>query len=189
MTQTNTACDGNPWPELRAELRRFVRSRVADAETAEDLVQDVFVKLATQLRDGSPPQAMHAWVFTVARNAIVDHHRRAAAHAAQPGDDAEPAIAPADTLANEALLASFRRFVEDLPDEQRQAIELTEYEGVSQAELARRLGLPLSTVKSRVQRGRQRLEQALHECCSFEFDRRGKMIDWQRRPGGGCRDC
>lgn len=189
MTQTNPPDDGTPWPELRAELRRFVRSRVADAEAAEDLVQDVFVKLARQLHDGPPPESLHAWVFTVARNAIVDHHRRHASRDGRRGDGDEPAHAPVETLANSALLASFRRFVQDLPEEQRQAIELTEYEGVSQAELARRLGLPLSTVKSRVQRGRQRLERALHECCRFEFDRRGQVIDWQRRPGGECRDC
>lgn len=176
-----------PWPELRAELRRFVRSRVDDEGAAEDLVQDVFVKLAQQLHDGPPPEALHAWVFRVARNAIVDHYRRA-----RPShllDAVEQAPAPVDEAAREALFASCRRFVQDLPDEQREAIVQTECEGLSQAELARRLGVPLSTVKSRVQRGRQRLEQALHDCCTFEFDRRGGLIDWQRRTGGECRDC
>ncbi len=176
-----------PWPELRDELRRFVRSRVSDAHAAEDLVQDVFVRLAQQLHDGPPPEALHAWVFHVARNAVIDHYRRGRPN--HPMFDVDDAPAPDEELAREALFASCRRFVQDLPDEQREAIVQTEYEGHSQAELARRLGVPLSTVKSRVQRGRQRLEQALHDCCTFEFDRRGGLIDWQRRAGGDCRDC
>ena len=177
----------NPWPELRAELRRFVRSRVGDPDTTEDLVQDVFVKLAQQLRDGAPPEALHAWVFRVARNVIVDHHRRTRPQQLQDGAD-DP-VAPHDEEAREALLESCRRFVQDLPEEQREAIVMTEYEGLSQAAFARRLGVPPSTIKSRVQRARRQLERALHACCTFEFDRRGGLIDWQKRPGDGCREC
>jgi RNA polymerase sigma-70 factor (ECF subfamily) len=177
-----------PWPELIDALRRFVRRRVADPHTAEDLVQDTLAKLAAQLRTKAPAGPLHAWVLRVARNAIVDHYRR------RDGGD-EPAGEPAaddpdaQRLERQGLLASFRAFVHALPPEQREALLLTEYEGHTQQALAERLGVPLSTVKSRVQRGRKKLERALRDCCTFEFDRRGNLIDWQRRPGGDCRDC
>lgn len=182
------ADDAHPWPELIDVLRRFVRRRVADVHVAEDLVQDTLAKLAAQLHDGPPAGPLHAWVLRVARNAIVDHYRRAHAGASSPDqlasdDDTERA------LEREGLLASFRAFVHALPPDQREAVLRVEYEGVSQSDLARQLGVPVSTVKSRVQRGRKRLEQALHDCCTFEFDRTGRVIDWQRRPGGECRDC
>lgn len=180
----------HPWPELLDDLRRFVRRRVRDPHAAEDLVQDTLTKLAAQLHEGRIAGPLHAWVLRVAHNAIVDHYR-ARGRAGEPetvgdvaADDPE-----AERLERASLLASFRAFVHALPAEQREAVLLTEYEGLTQKELAERLGVPVSTVKSRVQRGRKRLEKALHDCCTFEFDRRGKVVDWQRRPGGDCSDC
>jgi RNA polymerase sigma-70 factor (ECF subfamily) len=177
------------WRTLADEVRRYVRRRVADADTAEDLAQDVFVKLAQHLRDGSVAGPLHAWLLRTARTTIVDHYRRQAPTVA-PTDDLVGDEPSPDALGDAApLLASCRNFVQALPPEQRDALLQTEYEGRTQSELAATLGLPASTVKSRVQRGRKRLERALLDCCTFEFDRRGQIVDWQRRPGGACRDC
>lgn len=185
-----TTADPHPaWPEIAADLRRYVQRRVHDDHAAEDIVQDVFLKLAQQLHDAPPAGPLHAWVFAVAHHAIIDHYRRG-----------KTTVLPAEDVANELptatvngdaapLFASFRSFLHSLPAEQREAILLTEYEGLTQRELAERLGVAISTVKSRVQRGRKRLERALHDCCTFEFDRRGHLVDWQRKPGGnGCGD-
>ena len=69
--------------------------------------------------------------------------------------------------------------VESLPDDYRQALLLTEYEGLTQRELAERLGLSVSGAKSRVQRAREKLKEMLLDCCHFEFDRLGRVIDYQ----------
>jgi RNA polymerase sigma-70 factor (ECF subfamily) len=171
------------------EVRRYVRRRVADPDTAEDLAQDVFVKLSQHLRDGSVVGPVHAWLLRVARTTIVDHYRKQGPTIESPDDLVGHEPSP-DALAEAApLLASCRNFVQALPPEQRDALLQTEYEGRTQSDLAATLGVPVSTVKSRVQRGRKRLEQALLDCCAFEFDRHGQIVDWQRRPGGDCRDC
>lgn len=182
--------DAPVWTSLAADVRRYVGRRIADPHAAEDTAQEVFVKLARQLQTGAPAAPLHAFVIRVAHNAVIDHYRARANGAALPEDVAAPA-AGADGLADAApLFASFRRFVHALPPEQREAILLTEYEGLTQAELAQRLAVPVSTIKSRVQRGRKRLLAMLQDCCTFEFDRRGGIVDWQRRPDGdGCGDC
>ncbi|MDO8349045.1 MAG: RNA polymerase sigma factor SigZ [Planctomycetota bacterium] len=180
------------WAPVAADLRAFVQRRIADAHAAEDIVQDVFVKLARQLAAGPLEGPVPAWLFRVARNAIVDHYRARRPEAAMPadlGDVATDAPSPTADADAKPLFASFRRFLHSLPPEQREALLLTEYEGLTQKALADRLGVAVSTVKSRVQRGRKRLEQALLDCCAFEFDRRGNVVDWQRRPGGDCQDC
>ena len=180
------AASTSPWPELIDDLRRFVRRRVADEHAAEDLVQDTLTKVASRLQQGVPAGPWPAWILRVARNAIVDYYRKKGREP-EPVDDV---AAPAETASERAgLLRSFRAFVHALPPEQREAVLLTEYEGLSQKQLADRLGIPVSTVKSRVQRGKKRLERALRDCCTFEFDRRGHLVDWRRRPGGACRDC
>ncbi len=80
--------------------------------------------------------------------------------------------------------------VRSLPDGYREAVELAEVEGLPQQEIADRLGLSLSGAKSRIQRGRVMLRDALEACCHFEFDSRGNMMDYEPKPDRkACRDC
>jgi RNA polymerase sigma-70 factor (ECF subfamily) len=68
--------------------------------------------------------------------------------------------------------------IDSLPSHYREALLLTEYEGLSQKDLADRLGISISGAKSRVQRARAMLRDLLMECCHFEFDRYGTVIDY-----------
>lgn len=79
--------------------------------------------------------------------------------------------------------------VRDLPDDYRRAIELTELGGMTQAAAAERLGLSVPGAKSRVQRGRARLREMLLRCCEIETDRRGRVVAFEARVGGGCAPC
>jgi RNA polymerase sigma-70 factor (ECF subfamily) len=82
----------------------------------------------------------------------------------------------------EARLAlSLKETVLALPEPHRQALLLTEYEGLNQRELAERLGISFSGAKSRVQRARQKLRSVLQECCHCELDRRGRVVDYYPR--------
>jgi RNA polymerase sigma-70 factor (ECF subfamily) len=78
--------------------------------------------------------------------------------------------------------------VENLPDRYRDAVSLYELQGVSQAEVAERLGISLSGAKSRVQRGRQKLKQVLQRCCRFDLDRRGNVLSCEPK-AEGCSYC
>lgn len=175
------------WHEFSEKLGQFIRARVADPTTAEDILHDVFVKIQRRLDTLDDPAKLQGWLYLIARNAIIDHYRT------RKETTEVPETLPAEPLENDAdfegLKASFRRMIYSLPDAYRDAVVLTEFEGLTQKELAERLGISLSGAKSRVQRGREQLKQMLHECCTFEFDRRGKVIDCQPRSEGGCQDC
>jgi hypothetical protein len=81
-----------------------------------------------------------------------------------------------------ALLAlSLHELIDQLPEPYRQALILTEYQGLSQKQLAERIGISLSGAKSRVQRAREKLRDMLLRCCHFEFDRRGHIVDYYQR--------
>ena len=181
------ADDRRAFAQVADDLRTFVRRRVRDEHAADDLTQDVLTRFAAQLGRGEPLRTATAWLFRVARNAIVDHYRKQPP--ATGGSDDLGALALADEpVADELaqLRASFRRFVHELPGPDREAVLLTGYEGLTQQQLAIRLGIPLSTAKSRVQRARARLAVALHACCTFELDRRGGIVDYHRRGPGDC---
>jgi len=85
--------------------------------------------------------------------------------------------------------AAFRRMIYSLPGPYRDALVLTEFEGLTQKELAKRLGLSLSGAKSCLQRGREQLKEMLFDCCRFEFDRRGRVIDCQSSEKACCQEC
>ncbi|MBE0541632.1 MAG: RNA polymerase sigma factor SigZ [Verrucomicrobia bacterium] len=175
------------WHEFAARLGQFIRARVSDPATAEDILQDVFVKIQVRLNQLKDPARLQSWIYLIARNAIIDHYRTRKETVEVPETlttDHEPESGEMDELK-----ASFRRMIFSLPDPYREALVLTEFEGLTQQQLADRLGLSLSGAKSRVQRGREQLKQRLHECCTFEFDRRGKVIDCIPREKAECKEC
>jgi RNA polymerase sigma-70 factor (ECF subfamily) len=73
-------------------------------------------------------------------------------------------------------------FVASLPSPYRAALTLTELEGLTQKEAAEMLGVPLSTMKSRVQRGRERLREIFDACCEISLDARGSVVECEPRP-------
>ena len=163
------------WAEFGSDLRGFIRARVRDHAAAEDILQDVFVKIHTRLpalRDG---ERVESWIYQVARNAVADHFRRARPAEALPVESDEAAEASDPDLPD--LVPAVRRFVEQLPADFREALVATEWEGLTQASYAARAGLSLSGAKSRVQRARAELKRLLDDCCRFELDRRGNVLE------------
>lgn len=177
------------WTGITAGLRAFLRRRVRDRHAAEDLEQDVLARLAHQLAVHGEPANLSAWVFQTARNAVIDHYRTRRSAAEATDALVEPAGDDRDPTDLARLHTSFRAFVHGLPPKHREALLLTEYEGLTQTQLAARLGIPVSTAKSRVQRARAGLRKALTDCCEFELDRRGGVIDWRRRSRAACAGC
>jgi RNA polymerase sigma-70 factor (ECF subfamily) len=174
------------WTRFAARLRLFIRGRVGADADAEDVLQDVFVKIQKGLGKLQGKEKLEAWVFQITRNAIADHHR--AKRPSEPLlEDVAEAVEPA--AAGEGLPAALRRMVEMLPERYREAILWTEFEGFTQQEVAVRLGISLSGAKSRVQRGRALLKTMLLECCQFEFDRRGGIMACEPRAKVRCAEC
>ncbi len=187
MTSSATPTLESIWVEFAARLGRFIRARVADPATAEDILQDVFVKIQSRLDHLRAPAKLQRWLYLIARNAIIDHYRKN--HITSELPESLLANPPHDSPEAYELENALRRMIEGLPDAYRKAIVLTQFEGLSQKELAARLGITLSGAKSRVQRARGQLKQMLLGCCRFEFDRRGGIIDCQPRVKDGCQDC
>jgi RNA polymerase sigma-70 factor, ECF subfamily len=167
------------------KLRGFIRRRVRDDATADDLTQETLLKVYRSrdaLRDGD---RLEAWIYRIARTTLVDHYRRR-----RPSDELPATLAaePADEVARLrlAVVASMRAFLEELPPAYREPVRLAELEGLPLAKIALRLELSLTAVKSRVRRGRAMLKKKLQDCCRFEFDRMGKVIGYERRGAASC---
>ena len=179
------------WTHLSADLRRFIRRRVADDHAADDLLQETFLRVHRSISTLQEADRVAAWVYQIARNVVLDHHRRAANPAVALGDT-DPADEPDDPGCSLRCRGAgwLDEMIRSLPDGYREAVRLAEVEGLSQQAVADRLGLTLSCAKTRVRRGRAMLKDALGRCCRFEFDGRGNLMDCDPRPDRTvCRDC
>ena len=179
------------WAAFEARLRAYVRRRVESA-AVDDVVGDILLRLVQQRAALEAARNPLAWMLRLAANAVADHHRRrdverralsrAQREAAAATGAATGASGPAeDGTASEEISHCIRPLIEGLPHRYRDALLLTEIRGLSQAEAAQRLNLSRSGMKSRVQRGRAKLKQALLRCCDVRRDARGGVLDYRRR--------
>jgi RNA polymerase sigma-70 factor (ECF subfamily) len=156
------------WQECAPRLSQFIRSRVADPATAEDILHDVFVRFQSRLDEFREPAKIQGWLFLVARNAVIDYYRTR--RQTSELSESLPAETPAtETIEIEELHVMLRQIIDGLPKPYREAFVLTAFEGLSQKELARHLRISLSGAKSRVQRARERLKEMLLDFVHREF--------------------
>jgi RNA polymerase sigma-70 factor (ECF subfamily) len=164
------------YTDFHSRLHRFIAGRVPDPDTAEDILQDVYLKIHANIGGLREEDRLESWIYQITRNAIIDHYRRA-----RPQDELSEALASSPDDEPDAvsqLASSVKGMLDCLPDKYREALELTELQGLSQVELAARLDITVSGAKSRVQRAREKLKEAFLDCCHFEFDRFGRVVDY-----------
>ncbi|MFN0120696.1 MAG: RNA polymerase sigma factor SigZ [Blastocatellia bacterium] len=178
------------WHEYRGALLGFIRREVGETATAEDILQDVFLKVHTGLPELADEQQLKSWLYRVARNAVVDHFRRLKPMTDVPEDlAAAEHITPAAHELMGRLDTMFRDMMTDLPDIYREALVRSELEGLPLKQLADAEGISLSAAKARVQRGREKLRTELLNCCDFEFNRNGDLAHYERKRNTDCDPC
>jgi RNA polymerase sigma-70 factor, ECF subfamily len=172
------------WKELEQHLRPYLARRVASAADIDDLLQDIFVRMHQSLGALRDEERFGGWVYRIANSAIIDKARqRARSPHARPSDDdatGPPAEAGEDGLQSD-LGECVALFVSRLPSPYREAITLTELEGLTQKQAAEMLGISLSGLKSRVQRGRDKIRYMFEACCQIAVDCRGRVIECEPR--------
>lgn len=189
------------WAEFGDRLRGFIARRVANEADAEDILQEVFLRIHQRRDSVQHADRLGAWLFQVTRNAIADHYRGPARRrelvagttfelAVDQHDNAAHAVEAEreSAQAQQELAACLRPMVKRLPAHYREAIVLVELEGLTQRDAAERLGLSVSGMKSRVQRGRRALKAMLQDCCRVHVDAGGRIIDYEGRIGS-CTTC
>ncbi len=175
------------WRDLAVKLRPFIARRVRAASDVDDVLQDVFLRMQRGLAGLREDERFGAWVYQVARSAIADHQRAAERHPLADGEPLEemPAQPEDDEGTVELELASYiAPFVAMLASPYREALTLTELQGLTQKDAALMLGISLSGMKSRVQRGRLQLRKALEDCCHIALDARGRVVACEPRADG-----
>ena len=156
--------------------------RVKNPEDAEDLLQEILIKTHKNISLVKEPKKIQSWLYKVARNTLYDYYR-------QPVTSLSGQLLPdledprdknfdSQEIVREELSKCIKPFINSLPQIYRETLETVDLKGVSQKALAKELGISYSTVKSRVQRGREMLAALFQSCCTYDLDSRGKIIDY-----------
>lgn len=178
------------WELLSQKLRLFILKRVSDEQVADDLLQETFLRIHLKLGDIKSTERLTAWVFQIARNLVIDHYRSQGRRPDLVADDIEYQrdIQEKENI-NELVSGWLPAMIESLPETYREALALYELQGVPQQEIADRLGISLSAAKSRVQRGREKLKAILLNCCTFEQDIFGNVLEYDVNDPNERRHC
>jgi len=173
------------WRDLEARLRPYVARRVTSAAEVDDLVQEILVRIHRGLSSLHDGERFGGWVYRIAQRVIVDWVR-ARARAPVPGgaELADLTSGPATDEAAELQLElgeCVALFVARLPSPYRESITLTELRGLTLKDAGEMLGVSLPAMKSRVQRGREKIREMFEQCCEISVDCRGRVTDCQSR--------
>jgi RNA polymerase sigma-70 factor, ECF subfamily len=183
------------WKELHGRLRGFIRARISDPEAADDVAQEVLLRLHRNLDDLRAEDRLDAFAYRIARNAIIDHYRARATAKETPespdelvarvdgGGDTEQ---ESDSGARQELVRCLAPLIRQLPEPYREALTLTDLGKLSQIEAAGVVGLSVPGMKSRVQRARAQVHELLTGCCQVAFDSRRQISDVQRTGPCAC---
>ena len=165
------------WKIFQHELRSFVFKRVKDKAASDDIVQDVFLKVYSNLGQLKDSEKLTGWIYQITRNTITDHFRKKNKTFDFFDDNSESD----STNLNACVANCLRNLIPTLPDKYREALELAEFGNVSQIQLAEKLGISYSGAKSRVQRARMMLKQKIEEILHVKIDAYGNVIVCENR--------
>lgn len=190
------------WRQFSDHIRAFVRSKVSSESEAEDVLQDIFMRIHQGLDRLKDEERVQSWVFGIARRALADHYRNKSSRPTDKKADPEDSSESEDEArsinladydgthdVHEEVLSWLVPMIDELPEMYRVPLKMADVEGKKQQEIADYLGLSLSGAKSRVQRARKKLGEVLAACCDIEFGEEGRAVAFRRLRDNECEDC
>ncbi|MEC7646821.1 MAG: sigma-70 family RNA polymerase sigma factor [Pseudomonadota bacterium] len=146
-------------------MKSFLQSKGTSPELSEEAVQEALLNVWRKAAQFDPQKASAStWIFAIARNTRIDLLRKSNRPALDPNDPAlvpDPPKAAFDTVAVAEETGRIREHVAGLPVEQREVLRLAFFEELPHAEVARRLDIPLGTVKSRIRLALRRIRSGI----------------------------
>jgi len=184
------------WTDLHARLRGFVGRRIGDPHAADDVAQEVLLRLRRSMGELRVEDRLDAFAYRIARNAIIDHYRSRASARETPAEPDDLAIHidangkddhdPDGDGPRQELARCLAPLIRQLPDPYREALTLTDLGKLSQVKAAEVVGLSVPGMKARVQRARTQVHELLTGCCAVALDDSRHITDVRRTGPCAC---
>lgn len=176
------------YTDFRPKILGYM-SRLVGRHDAEDVTQEVFLKVNAALPNFRGESNLSTWIYRIATNAAMDHLRKNRSQSAHAANALADELLPDDSdtsgregsftldsqLIRKEMNQCIRGIVDGLPENYRTVLALSESEGLLNAEIAQVLGISVDTVKIRLHRARARLKKDLEANCNFYRDERNEL--------------
>jgi RNA polymerase sigma-70 factor (ECF subfamily) len=184
------------YEDFHQSLLRYIRGKIKRKEDGEDILHDVFARIAEKADALAQKENLKSWLFILTRNAIIDYYRKKGIRKHVELNEAFADSRKEDEAelqqATGGLDKCLGRFIDRLPETYKPILIDSELNGLKQKELAEKYQMPYSSLRSRVQRGREKVKQLLLVCCRIETDQWGNVLTAvPRQPCAGeqCKKC
>lgn len=184
------------YDSFQPKIFRYL-AKLVNVHEAEDLTQEVFVRVSSGLPDFRGDSQLSTWIYRIATNVAMDRLRspsqkqealkKSVSEEGKTFEDrdvwtGEKKPSVDRQLIREEMSECVREFIDDLPDNYRSVLILSEVEGLKNQEIAEVLGISLETVKIRLHRGREKLKKELESGCSFDRDEGDVLVCDRKEP-------
>lgn len=171
----------NIWTEFQVELKRFILNKTKNQDDTDDILQEVFIKIIRNLDKVNQAENLRKYLYGIVRNAINDYFRNKQHNINDTDIPGELTEEETQSLNKTIADCCINPFIKQLPHKYKEALLLFEFQYISQKELAEKLKISYSGAKSRVQRGREKLKELILNCCTYESDSYGNLIDTEKK--------
>jgi len=170
------------WEELNKHLLFFIKKRIKTKEDAEDILQDVYIKLHKNIDTLTDEKKLVSWIYQITRNTINDCYKRCYRIKKVEFEEYHIELTQEEEEnLNDEILISMKKIIEELPKDSKELIKLYEFEDMSHSEISEKLEIKENTSKSRLKRAKEKLKNQLDECCVFQIDKFGNILDYRKK--------
>lgn len=160
------------WQQYAEDIKHYIFSKVKDSNIADDLLQETFLKIHIKLYTLKDSSKLKSWAFTIARNITINYFR-ANNKFIEIQDFGDSVQFHNDTHSKEDCLPVH---IKNLDKKYRTPLFLSDIKGMKQAKIAKQLELPITTIKSRIQRARKKITQGYIDCCGYTLNNDGVLV-------------
>ncbi|WP_317045719.1 MULTISPECIES: sigma-70 family RNA polymerase sigma factor [Arenibacter] len=158
------------WESFNSEIYFFTLKKVKDTDITNEVIQNSFLKIHQSIGTLKEPEKLKAWVFQIVRNEITNHFNQ------RSKTTFTPKVELFTTSNSYSDLCCLDRFINNLPGQYKEVVELVYLKGKSQVETAALIGISLSNVKARIRRAKLILINNFNTCCKFRLNAEGKLV-------------
>lgn len=176
------------WDEFNGKLLNYIRSMVSNEHDAEDILQNVFIKIYNNVDQLDEPSAIQAWIFRIAKNTVIDFYKKKKDVSFEPEKflNISEELEEDDNL-NKEITECMKNMIFTLPEKYKQVYDMYENQEMKHKEIAQELDISVSNSKVRLKRAKSIFKDMLVDCCDFEVDSYGNIIEYhQKKDCGGC---
>lgn len=159
------------WNEFSGQIRGYLLKKVKVEDDADDLLQEIFIKIHSNLTGLKDEKKLAPWIYQIVRNSLTDYYRKKNLETTELNEEvtaSEDALE--EDIYSQCVSGCLKVFMDRLPDKYKVPLELSDIRGLKQKDIAEQMNLSYSGLKSRVQRGRDMIKDMFIDCACISAD-------------------